>query len=222
MPTGSSRFVHPGRRDGDATEAPNATADPPHFCPAPPAPLGQLPLSLDRFDPRFYDGLYALEAYEHIDLNNYGYAPLDAKNGAGDVQGEPYQRQMYVEVLKMAPAWWPQDTAPAPPSGDAAVAAATATATATTANAGTNTKVVLEVGCGNGGGLAWLRSMAARKPGAGTGTGACDKTAIAVGAIDCSNSALLRAARRAAGVSGTAAATALGIPRNHTLFLCCG
>ena len=163
-------FQHPERkpRSGDPG------ADPPHFCDAaPPVAPGRIAVSADRFDPRFYDSLYALPVYEGLRMNNYGYAPLtreegeEGGGGGGELEGqgdEAYQRQLYVELLRAAPAWWHRQQ-------KAAAAAAPAPAPA-------SARHVLEVGCGNGGGLEYLRGAA--PPG------------TVVHGLDCSAAALRR------------------------------
>ena len=125
-------------------------ACPPHFCTAaaPVAP-GRLAVSADRFDPRFYERLYELPVYSAkgdatvdggggLRLNNYGFSPLNdgsGESGAGESE-EPYQRQMYIELLQAAPAWWRRQPHPQ------------------------QQHQVMEVGCGNGGGLEYLRCAA--------------------------------------------------------------
>ena len=86
-------FQHPERKP--------RSNNPPHFCDAaPPVAPGRIAVSADRFDPRFYDSLYALPVYEGLRMNNYGYAPLTVEEGGGGELegqgqggGEAYQRE---------------------------------------------------------------------------------------------------------------------------------
>lgn len=76
---------------------------------------------------RFFEWFYSLPLMDHVVLNNYGYAPVSRDLRAARV-GEPFQAQLYMEVVRSAPA----DAVPPFPN-------------------------VLEVGCGRAGGLELVR-----------------------------------------------------------------